>query len=157
MTPYSPPSQPEADGTVVGQSPMTSPEGDAPPVDSETGTGLPAAQGAPVPKRRRTRQKKSVPTHAPERFEQFWAYYPEPSGSRLKAVEEWDALAPSDELIDEMARALRQQKASRQWQEGIGIPHAFRWIRDRRWTDKLSEAPKSQSSGGWAPDPEVTL
>ena len=129
--------------------PYSPPKGDGAASD-------PAPEDKPASKPRRTRQKKSVPTHAPERFEQFWAYYPEPSGSRLKAVEEWDALAPSDELIDEMARALRRQKASRQWQEGVGIPHACRWIRDRRWTDKLSEAVQPQSSGGWAPDPEVT-
>ncbi|MBD5232100.1 MAG: Rrf2 family transcriptional regulator [Bacteroidales bacterium] len=155
-SPYSPPSQPEADGAVVGQSPMTSPDSPA-DFPGDGAVPEPGLAGQPVPNPRRTRQKKSIPTHAPERFEQFWSYYPEPSGSRLKAVAEWDALAPSEALIDEMARALRRQKASRQWQEGIGIPHAFRWIRDRRWTDKLSEAPQPQSTGGWAPDPEVTL
>lgn len=106
------------------------------------------------PKRRRSRGQKSIPTYAPERFEQFWAAYPG-GGSRLKAVEAWDALAPDDELINEMALALKRQMRSRQWREGIGIPHAFRWLRDRRWTDKLPAAPAPQSAGGWAPDPEV--
>ena len=76
-TPYSPP---EGDGAVPDPAPVDKP--------------------SPKPKTRRTRQKKSVPVHAPERFEQFWAVYPV-GGSRLKAVEAWDALAPSDELIDE--------------------------------------------------------
>lgn len=109
----------------------------------------------PQKKPRRSRQKKSVPTHAPERFEQFWQAYPG-GGSRLKAVEEWDKLAASPELLTEMARALKRQKASRLWQEGIGIPHAFRWLRDRRWTDKLLEAVQArpENCGGWAPDPE---
>lgn len=106
-------------------------------------------------KKRKPRQSKYVPEHKPERFEQFWAYYPG-GGSRLRAVAAWDNLAPSDELIDEMARALKRQKASRQWQDGVGIPHASTWLNQQRWTDKLPEASKPQGSGRWAPDPEVT-
>lgn len=121
-------------------SPYSPPEGDSAPVDK--------------PKARRTRRKKSVPDHAPERFEQFWEIYPG-GGSRLKAVEAWDALAPDDELIDEMARALKRQMASRQWREGIGIPHACRWLSNRRWTDKLPDGPRPRDTGGWAQDPEV--
>jgi len=109
----------------------------------------------PEPKIRRSRQKKSVPTHAPERFEQFWSAYPW-GGSRLKAVEAWDALAPSDALINEMARALKRQMATPQWREGIGIPHACRWLSNQRWTDKLPDAPRPRDTGGWAEDPEVS-
>ena len=106
----------------------------------------------PRPKPRRTRQKKSVPTHAPERFEQFWEAYPG-GGSRLKAVEAWDALAPDDALIDTMAAALKQQMASRMWRDGVGIPHACRWLSNRRWTDKLPEPPRPRDTGGWADGP----
>lgn len=106
-------------------------------------------------KKRKPRQSKYVPEHKPERFEQFWTYYPG-GGSRLRAVAAWDNLAPSDELIDEMARALKRQKASRQWQDGVGIPHASTWLNQQRWTDKLPEPPQPQGSGFWAPDPEVT-
>lgn len=120
--------------------PYSPPEGDSAPADK--------------PKTKRTRRKKSVPDHAPERFEQFWEIYPG-GGSRLKAVEAWDALAPDDELIDEMARALKRQMASRQWREGIGIPHACRWLSNRRWTDKLPGEPRPRDTGGWAKDPEV--
>lgn len=127
-------------------SPCSPPAGDAPPPD-------PVPEEKPAP-RRRTRQKKSIPTHAPERFEQFWAAYPV-GGSRLKAVEAWDALAPSEELIDEMARALKRQMRTRAWRDGIGIPHACRWLSNQRWTDKLPEEPAPRDSGGWADDPEV--
>ena len=131
MTPYSPPT------------------GEVAPAQSDPGD-------KPSSKPHRSRQKKSVPTHAPERFEQFWQAYPG-GESRLKAVEEWDKLAASPELLTEMARALKHQKASRMWQDGVGIPHAFRWLRDRRWTDKLPEAPAPRDgSGGWAHDPEVS-
>ncbi len=129
--------------------PCSPPEGGAPAGPSETAD-------KPASKPRRSRQKKSVPSHAPERFEQFWQAYPG-GGSRLKAVEEWDALAASPELLREMAQALKRQKASRMWQDGVGIPHAHRWLRDKRWTDKLPEAPRPPAGGasGWADDPEV--
>ncbi len=127
-------------------SPYSPPAGDAPPPE-------PVPEDKPAP-RRRTRQKKSIPTHAPERFEQFWAVYPV-GGSRLKAVEAWDALAPSEELIDEMARALKRQMRTRAWRDGIGIPHACRWLSNQRWTDKLPDEPVPQDRGGWADDPEV--
>ena len=51
-------------------------------------------------------------------------------------------LYPGLPLIDpaeEMARALKRQKDTQQWQEGIGIPHASTWLNQRRWTDKLPE------------------
>lgn len=106
------------------------------------------------PRPKRTRRQKSVPDHSPERFEQFWAAYPG-GGSRLKAASAWDALKPGDALIDEMARALKRQMASRQWREGVGIPHASTWLNQRRWTDKLPETPRTAEPGGWADDPEV--
>ena len=124
-----------------------------PPIAPQPGDGVPgAASAADKHKPRRTRQKKSVPTHAPERFEQFWEAYPG-GGSRLKAVEAWDALAPDDALIDTMAAALKQQMASRMWRDGVGIPHACRWLSNRRWTDKLPEPPRPRDTGGWADGP----
>lgn len=74
----------------------------------------------------------------------------------MKAVEAWDALAPSDELIDEMARALKAQMRSRQWLDGIGIPHACRWLSNRRWTDKLPEEPQAREPSGcsWSDAPD---
>ena len=83
---------------------------------------------------RKKRRSKSAPTWQPERFEAFWDYYPR-GEDRMGAVEEWDKLQPDDALIDRMARALARQKASEEWQRGIGIPYACRWLRKRRWED----------------------
>ena len=85
-------------------------------------------------RKKRQRRSKSVPAWKPERFEAFWDYYPR-GEDRMGAVEEWDKLQPDDALIDRMARALARQKASEEWQRGIGIPYACRWLRKRRWED----------------------
>ena len=85
-------------------------------------------------RKKRQRRSKSIPTWKPERFEAFWDYYPR-GEDRMGAVEEWDKLQPDDALIDRMARALARQKASEEWQRGIGIPYACRWLRKRRWED----------------------
>lgn len=166
ITPYSPPAgdgvsaEPKEGGPIEAQHSgfdgerRHSAANELSPQGKMRDAQLVPAKDKPLSKPRRSRQKKSVPTHAPERFEQFWQAYPG-GGSRLKAVEEWDKLAASPELLTEMARALKRQKASRMWQEGVGIPHAFRWLRDQRWTDKLPETPAPRAdSGGWAADPE---
>lgn len=94
-------------------------------------------------RKKRQRRLKSVPTWKPERFEAFWDYYPR-GEDRMGAVEEWDKLQPDDALIDRMARALARQKASEEWQRGIGIPYACRWLRKRRWEDVPAQ-PQAQT------------
>ena len=94
---------------------------------------VPPEGDAPKPKRKR--RGKSVPDHNPERFERFWAAYPRDE-NRARAVEEWDKLAADDALMDEIALGLKHALQSEDWRSGIGIPHAFRWLRDRRWTER---------------------
>lgn len=88
--------------------------------------------------RRAGRKKdKSVPAWNPERFEAFWEYYRTHARGedRQGAVKAWDKLQPDDELIDTMARALRDQVRSETWREGIGIPYAKTWLNNARWKD----------------------
>lgn len=84
-----------------------------------------------------------IPTWKPERFEKFWEYYPrQADGSKpakARAVKAWDKLKPDDTTIDQMATALRRQKASEQWQRFIGIPYASSWLNARRWEDEYEE------------------
>lgn len=86
-------------------------------------------------KPKRKRRGKSVPDHSPERFERFWAAYPRDE-NRARAVDEWDKLEADDALMDEIALGLKYALQSEDWRAGIGIPHAFRWLRDRRWTER---------------------
>ena len=80
----------------------------------------------------------SVPKWKPERFAGLWTYYPRHT-SKQAAAKAWDRLKPSDELIAEIGRALRRQKAWDEWQRGIGIPHLATYLNQRRWEDELTE------------------
>ena len=108
-------------------------------------------QSAETPKRKRRRSTKSVPDYEPELFERFWAAYPR-GEDRQGAVAEWDSLRPDHETMLAMSRALVRQKASEEWQRGIGIPYAVRWLRRRRWEDEIkAPAPPPESAGGDLP------
>lgn len=109
------------------------------------------AQSGEPPKRTRRRSSKSVPDYEPELFERFWAAYPR-GEDRQGAVAEWDSLRPDHETMLAMSRALVRQKASEEWQRGIGIPYAVRWLRRRRWEDEIkAPAPPPESAGGDLP------
>lgn len=94
-------------------------------------------------------ERKAAPHWKPERFEAFWRYYPAiPDGNghgrrpaKDRAVRAWDKLRPDDATIAAMGAALRRQKESRQWMEGVGIPYASTWLNGRRWEEESVELP----------------
>ena len=110
------------------------------------------AQSAEKPKRRRARAAKAVPDWEPERFEKFWQAYPRDE-DRAKAAEQWDAL-PKDKalmarfggdeqkLLTEISLGLKRHLACEDWRTNVGIPYAFRWLRDRRWNEKNKAGPQ---------------
>lgn len=97
---------------------------------------------------RAKRAPKSKASWKPERFEGFWRFYPK-QGQRDRplAVAEWDALKPDDALIAEIGRALIAWKASDEWQRGIAIPYAGRWLRKRKWLE-VDTLPRRGAEGG---------
>lgn len=114
---------------------------------------------------RKKRKQKSEPTWQPERFKGFWAAYPRDE-NRAKAVEQWDALPQDKSLMDkhggdeesllrEIALGLKRHLACSDWREGRGIPHAFRWLRDRRWTEKAKPLPVPESAAVSPEPPRV--
>ena len=81
---------------------------------------------------------ESVPAWKPDRFAGLWDYYPRHT-SKQAAEKAWDKLKPSDELIAEIGRALRRQKACDEWQRGVGIPYLSTYLNQRRWEDELGD------------------
>lgn len=121
---------------------------DIPPIAPQEGGGERGTQ------RRRKRAAKSVPDWEPELFERFWLAYPR-GEDRQGAVREWDALKPSRELMFTMSAALEAQKQTEDWQRGIGIPYACRWLSKKRWTDRVDRPSQRAAPGGWAESREV--
>ena len=104
-------------------------------VESEFLPPIIPPQGEGTPKRKR-RETKAAPDWDPERFAGFWAMYPR-GEKKQAAIQAWDNLRPSGEVIDTMARALKRQVASEEWQRGVGIPYASTYLNQRRWEDEV--------------------
>lgn len=104
----------------------------------DTNTPLTPQRGRRAPKKEGGKE----PTWKPERFAAFWRYYPRGEKPRAAAAA-WDKLRPDDALIDTIARALKRQMASEEWQRGVGIPYASTYLNQRRWEDE-SHAPAEQ-------------
>lgn len=111
----------------------------------------------PKPPKGPRREKKQC-EWMPEMFERFWQRYPrgEAKGDARAA---WDKLKPDMDTIWKMSEALNRQLMTEDWQRGIGIPYACRWISKRRWEDEektvVPSAAASDPAGGWAETREV--
>lgn len=104
-----------------------------------------------TPPKRKRRATKSAPDYRPDTFARFWAAYPR-GEDKQGAIAAWDELKPDDATLQAMSRALVRQRASEEWQRGIGIPYAVRWLRRRRWEDEIkAPAPPPESAGGDLP------
>ena len=114
-------------------------------LDSSLGEGADEAK----PKRKR-RATKSAPDYRPDTFARFWAAYPR-GEDKQGAIAAWDELKPDDATLQAMSRALVRQRASEEWQRGIGIPYAVRWLRRRRWEDEIKAPAPPESAGGDLP------
>ena len=107
---------------------------------------------------RRRKEPRAAPDWKPDRFDGLWKFYP-PQGRKNKqdAMDAWDKLRASDELIARIARALVKLKATGEWRRGVGIPYVATFLRGARWADadELEDAPNGTPGGGWADDEEV--
>ena len=150
-----PPIVPQSDAD--GGNPSVSLAADTSPVrggkegeKGEAGEGGDVSESDTPPKRKR-RATKSAPDYRPDTFARFWAAYPR-GEDKQGAIAAWDELKPDDATLQAMSRALVRQKASEEWQRGIGIPYAVRWLRRRRWEDEIkAPAPPPESAGGDLP------
>ena len=150
-----PPVVPQSDAD--GGNPSVSLAADTSPVrggkegeKGEAGEGGDVSESDTPPKRKR-RATKSAPDYRPDTFARFWAAYPR-GEDKQGSIAAWDELKPDDATLQAMSRALVRQKASEEWQRGIGIPYAVRWLRRRRWEDEIkAPAPPPESAGGDLP------
>ena len=150
-----PPVVPQSDAD--GGNPSASLAADTSPVrggkegeKGEAGEGGDVSESDTPPKRKR-RATKSAPDYRPDTFARFWAAYPR-GEDKQGAIAAWDELKPDDATLQAMSRALVRQKASEEWQRGIGIPYAVRWLRRRRWEDEIkAPAPPPERAGGDLP------
>jgi hypothetical protein len=103
---------------------------------------------------RRRREWKEAPDWKPERFENFWRFYPAKGRKdKQKAIRAWDKLKPDDELLAEIAAALKKLMATEEWQREIGIPYVSTFLNGQRWhdADALSTPAKERGEAfGWA-------
>lgn len=131
--------------------PIVPHEGDGGPIpEGEARDGGDVSESDTPPKRKR-RATKSAPDYRPDTFARFWAAYPR-GEDKQGAIAAWDELKPDDATLQAMSRALVRQKASEEWQRGIGIPYAVRWLRRRRWEDEIkAPAPPPERAGGELP------
>ncbi len=72
----------------------------------------------------------------PSRFEEFWSIYPR-KVSRAAAKKAFDKLAPNDELLVVMLKAVAIRAKSEQWaKDPQFIPYAATWLNGKRWEDE---------------------
>lgn len=151
-----------ADAPPLSENPTTvSPSSGNPSTDNPS-TGNPTQPSTistkyldtntPLTPQRGRRAPKKVALWKPERFAAFWQYYPR-GESKQAAIAAWDKLRPDDALIDDIARALKRQMASEEWQRGVGIPYAATYLNQRRWEDRddRARAPADQPEDGGLP------
>lgn len=75
-----------------------------------------------------------------QRFDQFWEAYPKKVG-KVDARKAWKKAKITGEIFDKIMTAIKDAKASEQWQRENGrfIPNPSTWINQGRWDDELPE------------------
>lgn len=102
----------------------------------------------PKSPRKKRKEPRDAPDWKPERFEKFWKFYPKAGRKdKQEAMDAWDELQPSDELLAEIADGLQKLMKTDLWKAGKGIPYVCRFLRKRRWKDaeELEEEPSKQT------------
>ena len=94
-----------------------------------------------------TETARSTLSNRAGEFDRFWHEYPKKSAKK-DARKAWKTHAATLPSIDELLSALRTQKGTRQWRDGI-IPLPATWLRGARWDDEISETPSGEPAIDW--------
>ena len=75
----------------------------------------------------------------PSLFEKIWEIYPKQM-NRVDALTAFEELNATEELVDEMIKAINKQKKQESWNvdEGKYIPYLSTWIKKEKWKDKVN-------------------
>lgn len=121
---------------------------DEAPLSGKPTTGKPTTEN-PTVNNKEKKKKERKPPISPEgqrRFDSFWAAYPR-KAAKQDAVKAWAKLAPGDDLLATMLRALKTQTLSEQWtrEGGRFIPLPATWLNGGRWEDEVkASAPAAE-------------
>lgn len=100
---------------------------------------------------------QAIDKNAQPGFDAFWEAYPKHSGID-DAKREWAALAPDEELRENILRAVAWRKGTEPWkdQQGKFIPAPAKWLHDHGWTDYKPPQRSGTVYEGMGPrDPDV--
>ena len=72
-------------------------------------------------------------------FEKIWEIYPRQI-NRIDALTAFEELNATEELVNEMIKAINEQKKQENWNVDGGkyIPHLSTWIKKEKWKDKVN-------------------
>ena len=87
------------------------------------------------------REKPKKTKNNPEfdaRFDEFWKSYPR-KVAKQDAQKAFMKIAPDDEILSLMLKALAKEKKSEQWREDRFIPYPATWLNGKRWEDDREE------------------
>ncbi len=75
-----------------------------------------------------------------EAFAAFWRAYPR-KAARARAEAAFAKIAPDEELLARMLKAIDQQRRTQEWkkEQGRFIPYPATWLTQRRWEDETCE------------------
>ena len=127
---------------------------DEAPLSGNPTTGNPTTENPisvnPTENNKEKKKKERKPPISPEgdaRFSSFWAAYPR-KAAKQDAQKAWAKLAPDDQLLAVMLRALKVQIQSEQWTRDGGryIPLPATWLNGRRWEDDMPSAAPAEES-----------
>ena len=85
-------------------------------------------------------------------FEAFWRAYPSGHGVKKVAYDEWNRLAPDDEMIEEIRAGLDAWKTCDRWQRGF-VKDAERFLKNRMWeSEPPRDAPQPSNLSQFQPN-----
>ena len=111
-------------------------------IDTTRGTAIDATPPR-EDKIRKDKIRKDISPHTPRGaevwFDRFWKEYPRKVGKQ-QALKAFLQTKPTEELLQTMLSAIKEQKRSDQWtkENGKYIPYPATWLNRGQWTDELN-------------------